>query len=262
MGTGAAHLLDRVGVLTPKALLIDALGPGEVGFITAAIKEIADARVGDTITDDRKPADGALPGFRPSPAGRVLRHVPDRRRRVRATCATAWASCGSTTPASSTSPRAARRLGLGFRCGFLGLLHLEIIQERLEREFDLDLVITAPSVVYRVHQTDGEVLELHNPADYPDPTRIDHVEEPWIKATILVPGRVPGRDPAALHREARHAAGADLCRQPGHGGLPPAAQRGGLRLLRPAEVDQPRLCQLRLPCSTATARATWSSSTS
>ena len=192
MGNGAAYLIDRVGVLTPKALLIDRLGPGEVGFITAAIKEIADARVGDTITDDRKPADAPAAGLPAQPAGRLLRHVSRPTPTTTAICATAWASCGSTTPASSTSPRAARRLGLGFRCGFLGLLHLEIIQERLEREFDLDIVITAPSVVYRVHQSDGEVLELHNPADYPDPTRIDHVEEPWIKATILVPDEFLG----------------------------------------------------------------------
>ncbi|MFO1036849.1 MAG: translation elongation factor 4 [Geminicoccaceae bacterium] len=191
MGTGAAHQLDRVGVLTPKAVLIDELGPGEVGFITAAIKEISDARVGDTITDDRKPALSPLPGFRPSQPVVFCGMYP--------TDADDYASLKDSLgklrlndASFEYEPESSSALGLGFRCGFLGLLHLEIIQERLEREFDLDLVITAPSVVYRVHRTDGSVLELHNPADYPDPTLIDHVEEPWIKATILVPDEFLG----------------------------------------------------------------------
>jgi GTP-binding protein LepA len=191
MGNGAAYSVDRVGVLTPKALLIDRLGPGEVGFITAGIKEIADARVGDTITDDRKPAHGPLPGFRPSQPVVFCGMYPtdaDDYGNLRDSLGKLRLNDAS----FEYEPESSSALGLGFRCGFLGLLHLEIIQERLEREFDLDIVITAPSVVYRVHQSDGAVLELHNPADYPDPTRIDHVEEPWIKATILVPDEFLG----------------------------------------------------------------------
>jgi GTP-binding protein LepA len=191
MGNRAAYPVDRVGVLTPKALLIDRLGPGEVGFITAAIKEIGDARVGDTITDDRKPAEVPLPGFRPSQPVVFCGMYPtdaDDYGNLRDSLGKLRLNDAS----FEYEPESSSALGLGFRCGFLGLLHLEIIQERLEREFDLDIVITAPSVVYRVHQSDGEVLELHNPADYPDPTRIDHVEEPWIKATILVPDEFLG----------------------------------------------------------------------
>ncbi len=191
MGNGAAYPVDRVGVLTPKALLVDRLGPGEVGFITAAIKEIGDARVGDTITDDRKPADGPLPGFRPSQPVVFCGMYPtdaDDYGNLRDSLGKLRLNDAS----FEYEPESSSALGLGFRCGFLGLLHLEIIQERLEREFDLDIVITAPSVVYRVHQSDGVTLELHNPADYPDPTRIDHVEEPWIKATILVPDEFLG----------------------------------------------------------------------
>src|SRR5918993_148276 len=191
MGNGAAYLVDRVGVLTPKALLIDELGPGEVGFITAAIKEIGDARVGDTITDDRKPADVPLPGFRPSQPVVFCGMYPtdaDEYGNLRDSLGKLRLNDAS----FEYEPESSTALGLGFRCGFLGLLHLEIVQERLEREFDLDIVITAPSVVYRVHKSDGQVLELHNPADYPDPTRIDRVEEPWIKATILVPDEFLG----------------------------------------------------------------------
>ena len=120
-------------------------------------------------------------------------------------------------------PETSAALGFGFRCGFLGLLHLEIIQERLAREFDLDLIATAPSVVYRVHLTNGDVRTLHNPADMPDPVRIDHIEEPWIKATILVPDAYLGLDPGAVRGAARRAGRPDLCRQPRDGGLSPAA---------------------------------------
>ena len=191
MGNGAAYLIDRVGVLTPKALMVEGLGPGEVGFITAAIKEIGDARVGDTITDDRKPAEVPLPGFRPSQPVVFCGMYPtdaDDYGNLRDSLGKLRLNDAS----FEYEPESSSALGLGFRCGFLGLLHLEIIQERLEREFDLDIVITAPSVVYRVHQSDGVTLELHNPADYPDPTRIEHVEEPWIKATILVPDEFLG----------------------------------------------------------------------
>jgi GTP-binding protein LepA len=186
MGTGAAHVMDRVGVLTPKPLLVDELGPGEVGFVTGAIKEIADARVGDTLTDDRKPAVTALPGFRPSQPVVFCGMYPTDAADFES-LRDSIAKLRLNDASFEYEPESSGALGLGFRCGFLGLLHLEIIQERLEREFGLDLVITAPSVVYRVHMTDGTSLELHNPADYPEVTKIDHVEEPWIKATILVP---------------------------------------------------------------------------
>ena len=186
LGTGAVREVDRVGIMTPKAVLVDSLGPGEIGFITAAIKDIAECRIGDTITDDRHPTATALEGFAPS--------VP-------------VVFCGLFTTDSGDynelreslgklrlndasfhfEPENSAALGFGFRCGFLGVLHLEIIQERLEREFGLDLLATAPSVVYRVTQKTGETFDLHNPADLPDPTLIEAIEEPWIRATIMVP---------------------------------------------------------------------------
>ncbi len=186
LGTGAVREIDRVGIMTPKAVLVDSLGPGEIGFITAAIKDIAECRIGDTITDDRHPTDTALEGFAPS--------VP-------------VVFCGLFTTDSGDynelreslgklrlndasfhfEPENSAALGFGFRCGFLGVLHLEIIQERLEREFGLDLLATAPSVVYRVTPRTGEAFDLHNPADLPDPTLIETIEEPWIRATIMVP---------------------------------------------------------------------------
>jgi GTP-binding protein LepA len=191
MGTAATHEIDRVGVFTPKPLMVEELGPGEVGFITASIKDLADARVGDTITEERRPAAAPLPGFQPAQPVVFCGMYPVDA----ADYDTLRDSLGKlrlNDASFSYEPESSGALGLGFRCGFLGLLHLEIIQERLEREFDLDLVITAPSVVYRVHLTDGTVQELHNPSDYPEPTRIDHVEEPWIKATILVPDEYLG----------------------------------------------------------------------
>jgi GTP-binding protein LepA len=187
MGTGAAHPVDRVGVFTPKPLVVEEpLGPGEIGFFTAAIKDIADARVGDTITDDRKPADAPLSGFRPSQPVVFCGMFPTDA----ADFEDLRDSLGKLRLNDASfefEPEHSSALGFGFRCGFLGLLHLEIIQERLFREFDLDLVLTAPSVVYRVHKTDGSLLELHNPADMPDPTQIERIEEPWIKATIFLP---------------------------------------------------------------------------
>ena len=147
-------------------------------------------------------------------------------------------------------------LGFGFRCGFLGLLHLEIITERLEREFNLELITTAPSVIYHIYLTDGTKLEMHNPADMPDPVKIDRIEEPWIEATILVPDEHLGSGLEAVPGPPRAAEEPHLRRLARAAGLRAAAQRGGVRLLRPAEVDQPRLCLLRLPASAATRRAT------
>jgi GTP-binding protein LepA len=186
MATGAAHQVERVGVFTPKQQILDRLGPGEIGFITAGIKTVADCRIGDTITEERRPADAPLPGFKPlQPVvfcglfptdAAQYEHLRESLGKLRLNDAS-----------FEYEPETSAALGFGFRCGFLGLLHLEIIQERLEREFDLDLISTAPSVVYRVHLTNGQVMSLHNPVDMPDPVRIDHIEEPWIKATILVP---------------------------------------------------------------------------
>jgi GTP-binding protein LepA len=186
METGAAYLVDRVGVFTPKGLIVDELGPGEIGFMTAAIKEVADTNVGDTITDDRKPAETALPGFKPNQPVVFCGLFPVDSAdftELKASLAKLRLNDASFSFEAETSAA----LGFGFRCGFLGLLHLEIIQERLEREFDLDLITTAPSVVYHIFKTDGEMEMLHNPADMPDVMKVDRIEEPWIKATIMVP---------------------------------------------------------------------------
>lgn len=191
MQTGASYLVDRVGVFTPKGLIVDELGPGEIGFMTAAIKEVADTNVGDTITDDRKPADAALPGFKPSQPVVFCGLFPVDSAdftELKASLAKLRLNDASFSFEAETSAA----LGFGFRCGFLGLLHLEIIQERLEREFDLDLITTAPSVVYHIYKTDGEMEMLHNPADMPDVMKVDRIEEPWIKATIMVPDEYLG----------------------------------------------------------------------
>jgi GTP-binding protein LepA len=186
MGTGSTHLVDVAGVFTPKRKDVAELGPGEVGFFTASIKAVADAQVGDTITEERNLANEALPGFKPSVpvvfCGLFPIDAADFED-LRDSMAKLRLNDGSFhyEPENSTA------LGFGFRCGFLGLLHLEIVQERLSREFDLDLITTAPSVVYRIHLNDGKVLEMHNPADMPDVVRIAYIEEPWIEATILVP---------------------------------------------------------------------------
>jgi GTP-binding protein LepA len=192
MATGAAHQVERVGVSTPKAVMVDMLGPGEIGFITAGIKTVADCRVGDTITEDRRSAETPLPGFQPLQpvvfCGLFPVDTADYEK-LRESLAKLRLNDAS----FEYEPETSAALGFGFRCGFLGLLHLEIIQERLSREFDLDLITTAPSVVYRVHMTNGRVQTLHNPADMPDQVRIDHIEEPWIKATILVPDEFLGQ---------------------------------------------------------------------
>jgi len=186
MSTGALHQVDRVGAFTPKAVTMGELGPGEIGFITAGIKAVADCAVGDTITEEKRPAAAALAGFKPSvpvvfcglfPSDAAeFEHLRESLQKLRLNDASFQFEAESSAA-----------LGFGFRCGFLGLLHLEIIQERLEREFNLDLVTTAPSVVYKIVLTNGEAMELHNPADMPDVVRIEEIQEPWIKATIMVP---------------------------------------------------------------------------
>src|SRR5947208_8435192 len=186
IGTRALYEIDRVGVFTPKMQDAEVLGPGEIGFLTASIKEVADTRVGDTITNDRKPAAEPLPGFRPAIpvvfCGLFPADAADFEA-LRAAMARLRLNDSSFIYEMETSAA----LGFGFRCGFLGLLHLEIIQERLEREFNLHLIATAPSVIYKVDLTDGRQIEIHNPVDMPDPVRIKEMHEPWIRATILTP---------------------------------------------------------------------------
>jgi GTP-binding protein LepA len=186
MSAGAAYDLDKVGVFKPKPTDVAELGPGEVGFIIAGIKTIADCKVGDTITDDRKPATEMLAGFKPSVPVVFCGLFPADAAEFE-TLRESLAKLRLNDSSFHFEPETSAALGFGFRCGFLGLLHLEIVQERLEREFNLDLVTTAPSVVYKVKLTDGQELELHNPADYPDPMKIAAMQEPWIKATIITP---------------------------------------------------------------------------
>jgi GTP-binding protein LepA len=191
MGTGATYEIDRVGVFTPKRVELGELGPGEIGFLTASIKEVADTRVGDTITDDRKPVTAPLPGFRPAIpvvfCGLFPVDAADFEN-LRAAMGRLRLNDASFTYEMETSAA----LGFGFRCGFLGLLHLEIIQERLEREFNLNLIATAPSVIYKIKLTDGKEIEIHNPVDMPDVVKVREIEEPWIRATILTPDEYLG----------------------------------------------------------------------
>jgi len=191
MGTHASYEVDRVGVFTPKMQDVEVLGPGELGFLTASIKEVADTRVGDTITDDRKPVAEPLPGFRPAVpvvfCGLFPADAADFEA-LRAAMARLRLNDASFTYEMETSAA----LGFGFRCGFLGLLHLEIVQERLEREFNLNLIATAPSVIYKMRLTNGEEIEIHNPVDMPDVVRIAEIREPWIEATILTPDEYLG----------------------------------------------------------------------
>jgi GTP-binding protein LepA len=191
MQQGSTHLIDRIGVFNPKRTEVESLGPGEIGFITAQIKEVAQAAVGDTITDERRPAAQALAGFREVQSVVFCGLFPVDAAEfedLRAAIGRLRLNDASFTYEMETSAA----LGFGFRCGFLGLLHLEIIQERLSREFDLDLIATAPSVIYKIALTDGSTLELHNPADMPDPVKIASIAEPWIKATILTPDEYLG----------------------------------------------------------------------
>ena len=186
LGTNAKYLIDRVGIITPKMIPVDQLGPGEIGFITASIKEVADTRVGDTITEEKRPTSEALPGFKPAQPVVFCGLFPvdaadfeDLR--------SAMGKLRLNDASFSFEMETSAALGFGFRCGFLGLLHLEIIQERLEREFDLNLIATAPSVVYDIYKKNGDVEQLHNPADMPDVVYIEEIHEPWIRATILTP---------------------------------------------------------------------------
>ena len=191
LGTNGAYTIDEVGIFTPKKVPIKTIQAGEIGYIIAGIKNVSDTQIGDTITDFQKPCSDALQGFRPSQPSVFCGLFPtdsgdfeDLRDSIEKL------SLNDSSFQFETENSAA--LGFGFRCGFLGLLHLEIVRERIEREFNIDLITTAPSVIYKIHLTDGEVIELHNPADMPEVTSIKSIEEPWIKATILVPDEYLG----------------------------------------------------------------------
>ncbi|MFT6223035.1 MAG: GTP-binding protein LepA [Paracoccaceae bacterium] len=191
MQTGAIHPIDRLAVLTPQMVSIDELGPGEIGVLTASIKQVRDTRVGDTITHDKRPCTTALPGFKPAQPVVFCGLFPvdnaefeDMRDAIE--------KLALNDASFSYEMETSAALGFGFRCGFLGLLHLEVIRDRIEREYQIDLITTAPSVIYNVHMKDGTMHELHNPADMPDLTFVEHIEEPRIKATILVPDEYLG----------------------------------------------------------------------
>ena len=191
LGTNSTYEIDDIGIFTPKKVSVDRLGPGELGYIIAGIKTVSDTQIGDTITDDRKPCKDTLKGFRPSQPSVFCGLFPvdsgefeDLRESIEKL------SLNDSSFQHETENSAA--LGFGFRCGFLGLLHLEIVRERIEREFDIDLITTAPSVIYKIYLNDGTCIDLHNPADMPDPSLINYIEEPWIKATILVPDEYLG----------------------------------------------------------------------
>ncbi|MGR3650611.1 MAG: translation elongation factor 4, partial [Roseovarius sp.] len=189
--TGATYNVERIGVFRPAMTVVDALGPGEIGFITASIKQVRDTRVGDTITHEKRPGAKALPGFKPSVPVVFCGLFPvdsaqfdDLRNAIE--------KLALNDASFSYEMESSAALGFGFRCGFLGLLHLEVIRDRIEREYDIELITTAPSVIYHLYMKDGERVDLHNPADMPDPSLIDRIEEPRIKATILVPDEYLG----------------------------------------------------------------------
>ena len=188
---GSVHTVDRIGVFRPEMQATEQLGPGEIGFITASIKQVRDTRVGDTITHEKKGAEEALPGFNPSQPVVFCGLFPvdssqfeDLREAIE--------KLALNDASFSFEMETSAALGFGFRCGFLGLLHLEVIRDRIEREYDIELITTAPSVIYFIYMNDGSFIQLHNPADMPDLSKVDHLEEPRIKATILVPDEYLG----------------------------------------------------------------------
>ncbi len=191
MAAGATHTIDRVGIFSPKPTEVDTLGPGEIGFINSGIKSVSDCKVGDTITEEKSPTTEALPGFKPSQPVVFCGMFPvdsDDYEHLR----DSMVKLALNDSSFSYEPEVSPALGYGFRCGFLGLLHLEIIRDRFDLEFNLELVTTAPSVVYKINMKDRSVVDLHNPTDMPDPVRVESIEEPWIKATIIVPDEYLG----------------------------------------------------------------------
>jgi GTP-binding protein LepA len=191
MNTNATYPVDRIGVFTPKMTPIDVLSAGEMGFLTASIKQVSDTRVGDTITHEKKGCENALPGFAPAQPVVFCGLFPVDNAQFE-DLREAISKLSLNDASFSTEMETSAALGFGFRCGFLGLLHLEVIRDRLEREYDINLITTAPSVIYHIHMRDGSMIELHNPADMPDLTHVEHIEEPRIKATILVPDEYLG----------------------------------------------------------------------
>ena len=186
MSNGTLHSIDRIGVFKPQMENVDCLYTGEIGFITASIKQVRDTRVGDTITHDKGGTTNALPGFKPSQPVVFCGLFPVDSSQFE-DLRDAIEKLALNDASFSFEMETSAALGFGFRCGFLGLLHLEVIRDRIEREYDIDLITTAPSVIYHVYSRDGDMIELHNPADMPDLSKVDHLEEPRIKATILVP---------------------------------------------------------------------------
>ena len=246
MKNGTVHQVDRIGVFRPAMQNVDELGPGEIGFITASIKQVRDTKVGDTITHEKKGCETALPGFKPSIPVVFCGLFPvdsaefeDLRDAIE--------KLALNDASFSYEMETSAALGFGFRCGFLGLLHLEVIRDRLEREYNIELITTAPSVVYHVHMKDGTMEELHNPADMPDLTYVDHIEEPRIKATIMVPDEYLGdvlklcQDRRGIQMELTYAGTRPLVVYD----LP--LNEVVFRFLRPAEVGHQGLCLLRLP---------------
>ena len=192
MASGAVHTVERVGVFGPKPVAVDQLGPGEIGFINAGVKTVSDAKVGDTITDDRRPCAEPLEGFKPSVPVVFCGLFPIDAADFSG-LREALEKLSLNDSSFSFEAETSAALGFGFRCGFLGLLHMEVIRERLTREFNLELISTAPSVVYQLTMTDGSKMDMHNPADMPEVTRIQSIEEPWIKATIMTPDEYLGQ---------------------------------------------------------------------
>ncbi len=210
MQNGSVHHVDRIGVFRPAMTEIDSLNPGEIGFLTASIKQVRDTRVGDTITHEKKGTETPLPGFKPAQPVVFCGLFPvdaaefeDLRDSIE--------KLALNDASFSFEMETSAALGFGFRCGFLGLLHLEVIRDRIEREYDIDLITTAPSVIYDIHMKDGTVEQLHNPADMPDLTFVDHIEEPRIKATILMPDDYRGdvlkmrEDPRGIQMDLTYA---------------------------------------------------------
>ncbi len=191
MASKAVYGVDEVGVFRPKKEKVESLGPGEIGYLTASIKQVADTAVGDTITEEKRPTAEPLAGFKPAQPVVFCGLFPVDAAQFE-DLREALGKLRLNDASFEYEMETSAALGFGFRCGFLGLLHLEIIRERLEREFNIDLITTAPSVIYHMYMTDGTMVELHNPADMPDPVKIDYIEEPWIKATILVPDEYLG----------------------------------------------------------------------
>ncbi len=191
MSTGSSYTVDSLGIFTPKILNVDSMGPGEIGFFTASVKTVADCNVGDTITDDKKPTNSMLGGFKPSIPVVFCGLFPTDSADF-SDLKDALEKLSLNDSSFSFEAETSAALGFGFRCGFLGLLHMEIIRERLTREFNLELISTAPSVVYEIKKVNGEIVKLHNPADLPDANNLDHIQEPWITATIFVPDQYLG----------------------------------------------------------------------